>query len=198
MTKTTIITALMVAVVAISITPALAQVLPAYFDISSAEVNTKKTPLKLELYTLANVPVAGEDLLGYGVLTSGGDSLIVTTSHGGALDSITQSSAADPVWHNHYVKLQSDSGCPAGLAGQLSVSDLTWTSPGTTKIDGTEVKLTNIPTGTFNLPSGVTLGTTTSSFNTGNPTDQVVSFQLSIGPTGQICVDVKDIITASD
>lgn len=199
MTKATIVLALLIGVVAITVSPVLAQVLPAYFDITSAKVNTNNTPLELELYTIAaSIPVTGEDLLGYGVLTAAGDSLIVTASHGGVLDSILQSSAADPVWHNHFVKLQPDSACPVGLVGQLSVADLTWISPGTTKIDGTEAKLTQIPTGAFELPSGTTLGKTNSIFNTGIPTNQIVSFQLSVGPVGQICVDVKDIITASD
>lgn len=200
MTKATVVLALLIGVVTITVSPVLAQVLPAYFDITSAKVNTNKTsPLELELYTIAaSIPVTGEDLLGYGVLTASGDSLIVTTSHGGTLDSILQNSAADPVWHNHFVKLQPDNACPVGLVGQLSVADLTWISPGTIKIDGTEAKLTKIPTGIFELPSGTTLGKTNSIFNTGIPTNQIASFQLSVGPVGQICVDVKDIITASD
>jgi len=198
MTKTAIIAALFVGAVAITVSPILAQVLPAYFDITEAEVETDDSLVEIELETVGDVPTVTGTLLGYGVLTAGGDSLIVTTSHGGVLDSAVQTSAADPVWHNHYVQLQGDSGCPVGLAGQLSVADLTWPSPGTVEVDDDEVELEDVPTGTFTLPSGTTLGTTSSTFNTGSATVQVVSFQLAGGPSGQICVIVQDIITASD
>jgi hypothetical protein len=53
---------------------------------------------------------------GYGLLTAGGDSIIVTTTHAAVLDSEAQGgSANNPIWHNHFVQLTMDETglCPA-------------------------------------------------------------------------------------
>lgn len=196
------------AVFAIAMTPAFAGGIASYYDVIDAEVreknhpNSKDSGLKLEAYTATTIPTDGSDLLGYGVLTDGAW-LVATTSHAGVLDSETQGVASNAVWHNHYVKLQGDGECPVSPVGglQLSVMDLTWQSPGTTKIDGTEIKLTDIetgvPTGTWNSGAGGALGGVVA-VNTGAISDQFVSFQLAGGPSSQICVIVNDIITASD
>jgi len=204
----------MAVVFAIALTPAAFAgiAFPDYYFLEDAEVRIKDHPkakdmgLKLEAYTTGNVPTVAGDLLGYGVLTD--QWLIVTTSHAGVWDSELQSATNDPTWHNHYVLLQGDSECPGALIDntlKVSVADLTWESPGNDpKIDDTEIKITNIPTG--NPPAG-TWRTATSldgnpgaavAVNTGNISDTFVSFQLSAGPSSQICVQVIDAITASD
>jgi hypothetical protein len=197
------------AVFAIAMTPAFAGGIASYYDVIDAEVREKTHPngkdfgLKLEAYTATAIPTDGSDLLGYGVLTDGAW-LVATTSHAGVLDSTKQTGgAADPIWHNHYVALTGDGECPVSPVGglQLSVSDLTWESPGTTKIDGTELKLTTIdtgiPSGTWHSGAGGSEGGVVA-VNTGIISDQFVSFHLMGGPSSQICVIVNDIITASD
>lgn len=189
----------------IAIMPAFAGA--SYYDIFAAEVREKDHPkgkdlgLKLEANVGAPIPTDGSDLLGYGVLTT--DWIVVTTSHSGVLDSITQSGSSDPVWHNHYVTLGEDTDCPVSPVGelQLNVTDLTWETPGNTKIDGAEVKLTAIKTG---VPSGTWHSGATGSpggvvaVDTGTISDTFVSFQLAGGPNSEICVIVNDAITATD
>jgi len=193
------------AVLAVTVIPAFAVV--TYYDIDNAEVREKDHPngkdngLKLEANVGAPIPTDGSDLLGYGVLTDGW--LVVTTSHAGVKDSVTQANASDPVWHNHYVSLVGDTDCPASPVGglQLSVADLTWESPGTTKIDGSEVKLTNIetgvPSGTWHSGAGGSEGGVVA-VDTDNILGTFVSFQLAGGPNSEICVIVNDAIAASD
>ena len=206
MNKKTLLGISLAAVFAFAMPPAFAGI-SSYYDIIDAEVREKDHPigkdsgLKLEANVGAPIPTDGSDLLGYGVLTDGW--LVVTTSHGGVLDSEDQANAADPVWHNHYVQLQGDGECPVSPVGdlQLSVADLTWESPGTTKIDGSEVKLTAIDTGvpsdTYHSGAGGSEGSEVA-VDTGAISGTFVSFQLSGGPSSQICVEVMDAIAASD
>jgi hypothetical protein len=132
---------------------------------------------------------------GYGILTDAGlDGVIVTTTHGGVLDSEKQSSAADTVFHNHYVKLGTG---VSGLCGDdAEVVDITFQSPGAVAISGNKVKLGPEPfsfTGTSSL-SGDPLTVTP-----GSDVQDVVSFKLdpkfdNEGNLAAVCV--TDITSA--
>lgn len=60
------------------------------------------------LVTKANIPTDGSgEAFGYDIIT--GDSVIVTTTHKGVLDSKAQNGDANnPIFHNHYVHLGTD------------------------------------------------------------------------------------------
>jgi hypothetical protein len=60
------------------------------------------------LTTHGIIPENGEGgAFGYGLLTAWGDSITVTTTHAGVLDSETQGGDANnPIWHNHFVQFE--------------------------------------------------------------------------------------------
>jgi hypothetical protein len=152
-----------------------------------------------EMYGI--LPTDGSRAFGYGVMTSDGSHMIVTTTHAGILDSEAQKSAADPVFHNHFVLLtdaSTVSQCNAngGIGGaRLQVAALTFQSPGNVYIDGshvihTHVILTNVPDN-FNMDNA--LGGTMSGSRGGN-VESAVSFTLEpvfdeSGNLTNVCVE---------
>jgi hypothetical protein len=78
------------------------------------------------------IPTNGtEGTFGYGVLMDEGDTILVTHTHPGILDSEAQSFIEDPVWHNHFVKLGDVEQCEE----DQGIIDITWQSPGVVTID---------------------------------------------------------------
>lgn len=190
------------AIFMVMISPSLVFANGSFMTIDEAEIEANSKKIKeLDIDADGDIPTQAGTLIGYGVLTTGGDPALihatVATSHGGApfADSARQNgNPNNPVWHNHYVELQPDSECPAGAAGlQLSVVDLSFSSPGKVNVDDEELTMTNLPLGSITT-SSVVSGTHT--FVTGTATDTAVAFGLSIGPSGQVCVTVTDITTA--
>src|SRR5207245_2621217 len=78
---------------------------PPYLVINQAIVQT--SGLNAILRTNGAIPTDGSGgAFGYGILTSAGTfAVIVSTTHQGVRDSVTQGSGAGPIWHNHFVRL---------------------------------------------------------------------------------------------
>ncbi len=94
------------------------------------------------LVTKASIPKNSGKAFGYGIVT--GESVIVTTTHPGVLDSVTQhGDKNNPVFHNHYVHLTTDSACGGGDAVDLNA--LSFDSPGKLSIAAKAISLTNLP-----------------------------------------------------
>jgi hypothetical protein len=84
------------------------------------------------------IPTNGtEGTFGYGVLMDEGDTILVTHTHPGILDSEAQSFIEDPVWHNHFVKLGDVEQCEE----DQGIIDITWQSPGVVTIDDNAARI---------------------------------------------------------
>ena len=114
---------------------------------------------------------------------------IVTTTHPDLpfIDSELQSSASDPVEHNHIVALKIvEQGVDCANTA-LAVADLTFESPGTTNIQSKHVGMNHIPYGDYTGQLAAT------SINSGSDPfgPGIVSFQLTV-ENGNVCVTVLD------
>ena len=172
--KTFVVASLAVAFVASVLVFPLAGAVGDFLAIKLATTHSEEKELEAKLITHGLIPKDGSGgAFGYGILTSAGlDGIIVATTHGGVLDSEVQKNANDPVWHNHFVKLESQVACGGGPG----VADITFESPGKVKVQGNNLQFKDIPktfTGTnalSGLPTTITPGTNV---------QNVVSFQLS-------------------
>jgi hypothetical protein len=167
-----------------------------HLQITDADVKSNANKLiELEIETFGKIPKTGA--FGYGILTSGGDSIIVATTHGGVLDSeVQKGNINSPAWHNHYVELgDGNPDCIDGTANPsgLYVADLSYESPGKVDVDRKEIEISKVPLGTQSTHFGLAPNAM-SSFNVGTPGDTVVSFTLRpvgssiLGPAA-VCVD---------
>ena len=179
----------------------LASAVSDYLGINASKSSINFGPTDLDksvIATFGNIPREGQGgAFGYGVLTSGGDTIIVTTTHSGVLDSALQKGDINsPVWHNHYVKLGSDSSCVSGVNPTgLSVADISYESPGKVGVQGNKVELRDIPTGVQSAHFGLAPNAV-HSFNVGTSGNTLVSFTLSIvgtGPYGPGAVCVNNV-----
>ena len=113
------------AVFMVMLSPSLASATGGFMTIDKAQIAAKNNKIKeLEIKADGDIPAQVGTLIGYGVLTTGGNPALVhatvATSHGGApfADSVRQNgNPNNPVWHNHYVEMQPDPACPVGAAG---------------------------------------------------------------------------------
>jgi hypothetical protein len=159
-----------------------------YLTIKNAIVLTNG--LHAALQTAGTIPTDGSGgAFGYGILTSQGiGAVIVSTTHKGVKDSITQRSAADPIWHNHFVKLAVG---VTGLCGRNpEVVAITFQQPGRVFVAGNTAFLQGIPssfTGTDAL-SGRQI-----TLSPGHDVQNVVSFILhpifQAGALKAVCVE---------
>jgi hypothetical protein len=134
--------------------------------------------LEARFITGGPIPTNGtEGAFGYGILTDdpldeastlSGNVSLVTHTHAGVLDSEEQSSAEDPIWHNHFVRLGNVEQC----GEDLGVIDITWQSPGEVRIDSNNATISQIPTNGFegrdsitNEPLSMTLDKAGSAFS---------------------------------
>ncbi len=123
-----------------------------FLDVKNAKIVTDSSELeKAKFKAKANIPTDGTGgAFGYGVITGAGlEAIVVTTTHGGVLDSEVQADASDPVFHNHYVALQ-DSQDPdpeigTGLCPGLEVRDITWQQPGDVQVSGKKAIMEDTP-----------------------------------------------------
>ena len=135
--------------------------------------------LEAFLITHGLIPENGQKgAAGYGILTTntrtGDGSLIVATTHAGVLDSAEQDGIQDPVWHNHMVKLGTDS---AHCGTAPAVSQITWEQPGDVQITGRTAHLIGIPN-QFSSPSSFNPSGPDQTYEPGNVVERVVSFKL--------------------
>lgn len=120
-------------VATLMLAPVLASATNGFLHVIRSKIVVDNTEQELEakFVTESDIPKDGSGgAFGYGVLTSQTDvdgTVLVTTTHGGVLDSEDQSDANDPEWHNHYVRLAEDTD---GHCDGLEVVDITWESPG--------------------------------------------------------------------
>ena len=179
----------------------LASAVSDYLGINASKSSINFGPTELDksvIATFGDIPREGQGgAFGYGILTSGGNSIIVTTTHPGVLDSALQKGDINsPVWHNHYVKLGTDASCISGTnPSGLSVADISYESPGKVDVDGKKVQLKDIPTGSQNEHFGLAPNAV-HAFNVGTTGNTLVSFTLSIvgsGPYGPGAVCVNNV-----
>lgn len=125
----------------------------AFLGISSqthaVSVNADKV-IDASITTNTAVPTdGGSGAFGYGLIFLDADgnvdlsNIVVSTTHAGVLDSEAQTSASDPVFHNHYVSLtdnENDNKCPG-----LEVVNITFQQPGSTSVGGSTVGMSDVP-----------------------------------------------------
>ncbi|MDN5847550.1 MAG: hypothetical protein L0H53_14895 [Candidatus Nitrosocosmicus sp.] len=146
-----------------------------FLNIREATIDSDSDEMGAFLETHGHIPTDGDDgAFGYGILTTEGlDAVVVSTTHAGVLDSKEQDNADDPVWHNHFVTLGTDSD---NCGDDPAVKSITFESPGLVDINDYNADLTEIPasfSGTDAL-SGDDL-----TIEHGTDVDDVVSFRLA-------------------
>jgi len=130
-----------------------------FLDVEKTKIVTDSSELEeAQFEAKGNMPTDGTGgAFGYGVITGAGlNAIIVTTTHGGVLDSEAQTSASDPVFHNHYVALQDSTVDGSGLCPGLEVRDITWQQPGDVQVNDEKVTMEDTPyyfAGTHSLSS---------------------------------------------
>jgi hypothetical protein len=156
--------------------PVLASAVNGFLTIQNAKVfvNPDTDRIREILVTEGLVPTDGSaGAFGYGTITNDGDAIFVTTTHAGVVDSEKQKFIADPVFHNHLVRLGAVDAC----GSDPGVIDITWQSPGRVAINNHRVLLSQIPTGEVDATHSIT--GTPLSMTLGDDVAAVVSFQLS-------------------
>jgi hypothetical protein len=141
------------------------------------------------------IPTNGtEGTFGYGVLMDEGDTILVTHTHPGILDSEAQSFIEDPVWHNHFVKLGDVEQCEE----DQGIIDITWQSPGVVTIDDNAARISDVPTDEFEGWDSITGEPL--SMMLGEDVANVISFKLDpvFGENGLEAVCVTDIRSAEE
>jgi len=173
--KTLVVATLAAAFVASVLAVPLADAVGSFLAIRTAIVQPETNELQAKLVTHGLIPKDGSGgAFGYGILTSAGlDGIMVATTHGGVLDSALQTGASDPVWHNHFVQLGSDS---TNCGSNPAVTDITFESPGKVKVQGNNIQLDDMPA-TFTGTNALTGLPTT--ISPGTSVGNVVSFQLA-------------------
>jgi len=131
----------------IDVPPVFAPTAESFLTIEGANVLTDDDEHEISLIVEGLlIPTNGtEGAFGYGILTGDGDSILVTHTHRGVLDSEDQSSIEDPMWHNHLVKLGDVEQC----GEHQGVIDITWQSPGEVSINNDSASVSDIPTDEF-------------------------------------------------
>jgi hypothetical protein len=141
------------------------------------------------------IPINGTGgAFGYGILTDDGDAILVTHTHPGVLDSEAQRFIEDPVWHNHFVKLDDVEQC----GEDQGVINITWQSPGVVTIDDNTARINDIPTDEFEGWDSITGEPL--SMMLGDDVSKVISFKLDpvFGEDGLEAVCVTDIRSAEE
>ena len=123
-----------------------------------------------------------------------GDTILVTHTHPGILDSEAQSFIEDPVWHNHFVKLGDVEQCEE----DQGIIDITWQSPGVVTIDDNAARISDVPTDEFEGWDSITGEPL--SMMLGEDVANVISFKLDpvFGENGLEAVCVTDIRSAEE
>jgi len=114
-----------------------------FLDIQSATVRVTSSKVDgANLLTGAKIPLDGSGgAFGYGILT--GDSVIVSTTHAGVLDSEKQNGNKDnPIFHNHYVHLGTDA---QHCGNNPAVTAITFASPGKLLVGASALQLKDLP-----------------------------------------------------
>ena len=154
--------------------PVFASTAESFLTIERVNVLTNDDDFTIELTVEGLlIPTNGtEGTFGYGVLMDEGDTILVTHTHPGILDSEAQSFIEDPVWHNHFVKLGDVEQCEE----DQGIIDITWQSPGVVTIDDNAARISDVPTDEFEGWDSITGKEL--SMTLGQDVSNVVSFKL--------------------
>jgi hypothetical protein len=142
------------------------------------------------------IPTDGsEGAFGYGILTEDGDSILISHTHPGVLDSEDQRFIEDPIWHNHLVKLGDD---VEQCGEDQEVVDITWQSPGEVGINDITATISGVPTDEFEGLDSITGEEL--SMTLGEAVSEVISFKLDpvFGEDGLEAVCLTDIRSAEE
>jgi hypothetical protein len=176
--------------------PVFASTAESFLTIERANVLTNDDDFTIELTVEGLlIPTNGtEGTFGYGVLMDEGDTILVTHTHPGILDSEAQSFIEDPVWHNHFVKLGDVEQCEE----DQGIIDITWQSPGVVTIDDNAARISDVPTDEFEGWDSITGEPL--SMMLGEDVANVISFKLDpvFGENGLEAVCVTDIRSAEE
>lgn len=111
----------------------------------------------------------GDPGVDYGFAVPGEKGLLVITTHPDATDSVAQ--PPTEAFHTHVVTLEGTDQC----ANNVAVKTATKNEVGHLSIDGTNISVTNIPSGL-----------------TGQLAENVVSFDLTL-ENGRVCVNITNV-----
>jgi hypothetical protein len=169
-----------------------------YLTVESANVSInddgEELTIKLDVEGLL-IPTNGTGgAFGYGILTDKGDAILVAHTHSGVLDSEDQRFIENPIWHNHFVKLDDVEQC----GEDQGVVDITWQSPGVLRIDNNIATISDIPTDEFEGWDSITGEEL--SMTLGEAVSDVVSFKLDpvFGEDGLEAVCLTHIRSAQE
>jgi hypothetical protein len=180
------------------IAPVFASTAESFLTIERADVLTDEDDEELTATVIVEglqIPINGTGgAFGYGILTDDGDTILVTHTHPGVMDSEAQRFIEDPVWHNHFVKLDDVEQC----GEDQGVINITWQSPGVVTIDDNAARINYVPTDEFegwNSITGEPL-----SMMLGDDVSDVISFKLDpvFGEEGLEAVCLTDIRSAEE
>lgn len=183
----------------IGLTTAYAGVIPPFLDIQSSTIFENPTEVSVKINVLSDpIPTGPGFAHGTGALTDG--TLIVTTTHAGVLDSETQGGDANnPIPHNHYVNLIGTVDDPSigndcnDQGASARVGSLSFESPGLAMWQMNMYKIWEVPKASPPGEYHDALTTNQQDFVLGSlavPGYQTVSFSLSLGGPGEVCVFV--------
>jgi hypothetical protein len=180
------------------IAPVFATTAESFLTIERADVLTEEDDEELTITLIAEglqIPINGTGgAFGYGILTDDGDTILVTHTHPGVMDSEAQRFIEDPVWHNHFVKLGDVEQCDE----DQGVINITWQSPGVVTIDDNTAKINYVPTDEFEGWHSITGEPL--SMMLGDDVSDVISFKLDpvFGEEGLEAVCLTDIRSAEE
>lgn len=149
---------------------------------------------KVRITATTTIPQESSDIsYGYGVVTEESffDTILVTATHGGFLESVEQNGPDDSSWHSHYLTL-TDDGVDNACSG-LEVADISYDSPGDVKIYGEHIVFDGVKT----LDSVNPMTGETNTFHGGETIVAIISFDLTPvfndGELTNVCVDVNGL-----
>ena len=198
------LTAVLASLLVVGTTTAFGGAGPDYLDILSSIIFENPTQVSVKINVAVNPIPTGPGAYGTGALTDG--TLIVTTTHGGILDSETQGGdATNPIPHNHYVNLEPTVNDPDfqgdcnDLDAAARVESLSFESPGIAMWPENMYKIWEVPKAS---PPGLYHDALTGdpqNFVLGNmaPGYQTVSFALGLGAPGEVCVFIAEVNDAT-
>jgi hypothetical protein len=180
------------------IAPVFAHTAESFLTIERADVLTDEDDEELTTTLIVEglqIPINGTGgAFGYGILTDDGDTILVTHTHPGVMDSEAQRFIEDPVWHNHFVKLDDVEQC----GEDQGIINITWQSPGVVTIDDNTARINDVPTDEFEGWHSITGEPL--SMMLGDDVSDVISFKLDpvFGEEGLEAVCVTDIRSAEE
>jgi hypothetical protein len=180
------------------IAPVFAHTAESFLTIERADILTDEDDEELTTTLIVEglqIPINGTGgAFGYGILTDDGDTILVTHTHPGVMDSEAQRFIEDPVWHNHFVKLGDVEQCDE----DQGVINITWQSPGVVTIDDNTAKINDVPTDEFEGWHSITGEPL--SMMLGDDVSDVISFKLDpvFGEEGLEAVCLTDIRSAEE